>query len=210
MLMFSLPLIVNGQEICRIYIWDNAGDFASFLSPDPWDTRTVRSADMIREAIAGIYRFGLPLYDSLEITGPTTEPPPLDGIIAVEPNMIFITFGWRGSGGTPLSSSIIDKLVAYIDSSYADNVHSLYIEGNDIGWEYGDTSATHFSYSGLFQRLGGLLRSDEVIPSSILRGTAGSLASGLTLWYNTAAAGPTTSMDDIIIGPAGSPFAAQA
>jgi len=207
-ILFFNPLA--GQEICKVYFWDNAGPGATFPSPDEGDSRSVRSVDMMIEAINGIRELGLPFHDSIVIIGRSELPPPLSGLVADVPNIIFISLGWRGSGASLISGETMTELVNYIDSSYSDNVHAIYVEGNDLAWEYGDTSSTHLTYTGLMSRLGAVLRSDDYGVPAVLRGTAGSLADGLTLNYNTTTSGPTYSMDDMIIGPMGSPWAAQA
>jgi|GEM_PF-906906 len=208
-ILLLLAANLLGQEICKIYFWDNAGDGAIFPSPDAGDVRNVRSVDMMIEAINDISRLGLPFYDIINIVGRSSSPPPLSGPAA--PNIIFISLGWQGSGSAHITPDLMDALVAYIDSSYRENIHAIYIEGNDLGWEYGDTTSLHHTYTDLFHRLGGVLRTGDYGVAGMLHGADSSVAEGLTLTYNTTATGPTTSMDDIVISPSLSPiFAAQA
>ncbi len=209
-LLLSASLLLSERgEVCGIYIWDKAGPLAEFADPDSGATAPVSTtpAGEIEEALFAVMSGDFPLYDSIIFMGTYTTPPPFDD---PELNMIFLTLGWRGSGGEDLSPEEIGLLATFIDSSRSRMPHALYIEGPDMAYLYGDTTTVHPTYSPIMRRLGALLRADEYGYTPELVGVRGSLAEGLILEYQYLPVGPTTSMDDMVIWEEAEPFATNA
>lgn len=209
-MLIILVLGINAygeRRLCRIFIWDNAGPGGVFSDPD-LSSVDVRPADAIFKSLNEINTYTIySLYDSLEIV--------LGGELPLFPedfDLIFVTLGWPGTDSRGISEyedSILFDFLRYTRA--ADRTEApcgLYIEGNNFGYEYGDTSSYHHTYSTLMWTVGGVLWEDEGFHFTNLIGLDNSVAEGMVFSYpGEPGYGPHTSCDIIGINDEAIPTA---
>ncbi len=114
-------------------------------------------------------------------------------------NLLYILFGWEGSGEHVLTASEALALEVYLMGGAPGNDRALVIEGNNFCENYGDTSSSHYTYIDLMDYFAVTLREPTGTPYYELYGQIGSFAEGMYFPYPHRGTGPGNDPDDIII-----------
>lgn len=189
---------VYGTGVIHILVLDWAG--ADALFPNPDGGMLITPADAIMNSLDAISAddIGFPMRDDIFSERRTDLPSFLDFY-----DIIYITLGWRGSGGHIISPGEQEQLIDYLEGNLMDphGQRALIIEGCDFVYDYGDTSLSHHTYTPLMDYFSAVLKSDSLPHFTTLFGEDSSLTEGMYFVYPSYpdSVGPWTSVDDVDI-----------